>query len=97
MLSTPGRPRLSTALICTWQELLATKVLQRIDLPDELKLQQTGYIESALQADNHGRLWSPANFAKAMQLTKFQAASMTYLSDSSGTIRFIQLVVSELT
>ena len=35
MLSTPGRPRLSTALICTWQELLATKVLQRIDLPDE--------------------------------------------------------------
>jgi hypothetical protein len=66
-------------------------------LPDDLKLLQTAYIESAVRAENHGRPSSSAKFAKAMQLTKFQAASMTYLSDSSGTIRFIQLVVSELT
>jgi hypothetical protein len=38
---------MSAAPICTWQELLATKVLQRVDLPDELKLQQTGFIASA--------------------------------------------------
>lgn len=41
--------------------------------------------------------YTSAKVEKAMQLTRFKAASMTYLSDSAGAVRFSQAAVSELT